>query len=350
MAARMRGMGPGCCCTNVATTCTITVTDNLADYTQVTGTWTKPASVIQTTSANALIVNNTPHPEGSSTGRVFAQVSLPTTGKVRLLFAYQSPNKYLFLEMEVNAALPNIISRIGKRSGGADTILETVYGTSASTTLSQLCYNGTRLSSAGGINATDAGLNYSVTGLDSPLTGNFGTQIGFQAIGITGTASFSGVTFHGIDDPSTCVSCRSACQTCDVSGTPGELSLYIDGVVSDSLCATCEADYNGVTFILENEVAATSTRTCYFKTNGVPCNTLPGNDYHDFVFSNFTGNQNVAIARLIGDDGGFVFTRTNDVCDAVLTKVGGYNQWGVGNPSQICRWDLATAVLTPNMA
>lgn len=325
---------PQCDCCGPPT-CEITTTDTLTDYTQVSGTWTKPAASIETTDATALIYFNTPHPDGLSIGKVAFTISVSATATYRLLLAYQDANNYIFMEMEVKAG--DDIAKLGHRTGGVDTFLEEVHGTSTST--ADLCYNGSRITSKTGISGFTSGtLPTAASGADSPLTGNWGTFVGVEVLANTGTVSFNGLTFHGYNDVS-CAVCQTACYGCGLTGTPGEYSLYMTGV-ANAACATCTTGYNGATFILQNTVAATASRNCYFRKDTVPCLLI--NDFIDFKLADASANQDVAELR-IGSDGFFAFTRTADDCSEVLTVTNGGS--GVR-----CDWTGATAELTPNMA
>lgn len=342
---------PNCRCCG-PTTCVITTTNDLADYTQVSGTWTKPATFILTTDAAALIIFNTPHPEGFSQGRVQAEIAISADAVVRLLLAYKDPNNYLFLEIELTNGVAVDWARMGHRTGGVDTFLEEVKGGPGVTTpqpsKTTLCFNGEMLSSGGGLTSfEDSILNTSVNGMDSPLSdnGDWGTYIGIEVLSNSGTVSFKNFVFNGVNDPG-CAVCGVACVMCGQAGTPSEYSLFLDDVVNDD-CGTCEAFYNGATFILTNPNSATSTRNCYFRKDTLSCAVVPGNDYVDFALSDITGDPFAARLRIVGDGEFNSFGRTAGVCDEVLTQVGGgTNPFG----STQCDWSGATAILTPNMA
>jgi len=113
------------CCCNPPTCIILTDDTTLANYTQVSGTWTKPSTYIQTTSANAIIVHDTAHPDGLSTGAVrIGEVLIPAAGGTfRILFAYLDSSNYLFLEYEVlgppgPTAGVDMLFRMGYRQSG----------------------------------------------------------------------------------------------------------------------------------------------------------------------------------------------------------------------------------------
>jgi len=353
MGARMKGMGPGCCCVGEPICDTDFSSAGLSDWTQVAGTWAFTGGIdFETSDANALIVNDFPHPNGLSQGRVTGFVQLPDSGAIRMILGYKNPGEYLFTEVEILptdwTANADVYWRIGKRVGGVDTILEEANGTAATGTF-QLCYNGTRIAcDSSNLTVWHPAPGTSVE-LDSPLTGNYGDKVAFQAIDITGTFKFRNVTFFG-EVSDACALCAVACNGCSLpDGTPGEVSIYIDGVVSAE-CGTCEATFNGSTFILPpinntdpGDVNPLdhpySTRSCVFYDEGFGCATIPANDWMRFIY----GSTNTAVLSVIAGDGGWNFTKTLFVCTEVLTKVGGSG--GVR-----CDWTGATAIVTPNMA
>ena len=106
---------PNACCCN-AVTCSIGSSERIADFTEVSGTWSEASDgfgnyKIQTSSADAIIIFSTAHPEGLSTGVVSVNDNtFPTSGKVRLLLAYQDADNYIFSEKELGLG----IARLGQ--------------------------------------------------------------------------------------------------------------------------------------------------------------------------------------------------------------------------------------------
>jgi hypothetical protein len=320
---------PYCTCCG-AVTCVIDITgkDDVANWTQDSGTWTNSGSGgIQTTSANALAIFNTAHPDALSTGALRFNISLPTTGAIRICMAFQDDNNYLFIEYEIMGAnctaAADCFVRMGHRTGGADTILEQI-NIAGQLGVPQFCYDGTIISAH-----------------------NLG-------IGITGTARFQLVDFYGRND-ATCSTCGPACELCgdgiEQASTPSEFSVYIEDVVS-AACVTCEAEYNGMTFIFANPYFSGTpdvdcethlSRSCGFIIDGLGC-ALLGNDRSSLIIK-FTATTNQL--RMIGSDGVFDLSFTGDACDQVLMETGGLTG-GLRNTR--CDWTGATVTVTPNMA
>jgi hypothetical protein len=356
---------PYCTCCG-AVTCVIDITgkDDVANWTQDSGTWTNSGSGgIQTTSANALAIFNTAHPDALSTGTLRFNVGLPTTGAIRICMAFQDSSNYLFIEYEIMGAnctgAVDCFVRMGHCTGGADTILEQI-NIAGQLGTPQFCYDGTIISAENlgigydfeGIDGIPAGT--SINNMDGRLTGTWGDQIAVMTIGITGTARFQLEAFHGRND-STCSTCGPACELCgdglEQASTPSEFSVYIEDVVS-AACVTCEAEYNGMTFIFANPYFSGTpdvdcethlSRTCGFLIDGLGC-ALVGNDRSSLIIK-FTATTNQL--RMIGSDGVFDLSFTGDACDQVLVETGGLTG-GLRNTR--CDWTGATVTVTPNMA
>jgi hypothetical protein len=360
---------PYCTCCG-AVTCVITITgkDDVANWTQDSGTWTNSGSGgIQTTSANALAIFNTAHPDALSTGTMQFNISLPTTGAIRICMAFQDSSNYLFIEYEIMGAnctaAADCFVRMGHRTGGADTILEQI-NIAGQLGTPKFCYDGTIISAQNlGIGYDFEGIDGGIPGgtiynnLDGRLSGSWGDQIAFMTIGITGTARFQLEAFYGRND-ATCDTCSPACELCDDTGdpaqrsTPSEISVYIEDVVS-AACATCEATFNGTTFIFANiffsgtpdvDCETHISRVCGFNLNGMGCAAGPGTDIAS-LFLHFTATTNRLL--LIGGDGNFSFTFADDGCSEVLSKTGGSTGGGM---NVRCDWTGATIQMTPNMA
>lgn len=359
------GIPNACCCGS--TTCGIISSATavaVSDWTQVSGTWTDSGGSpnwIQTTSANGLIIHNTPHPDGLSTGAVGFDFKFPTTGTIRLCLAYLDASNYLFVEVEHDASNPtvlhDVIVRLGYRTSGADTFLEEFNGYLSSTATLYFCYNGSRLSITMGSMSGHA----PILGMDTPLTGTWGTKIAVQSIGIAGTLEFNAVAFLG-NISAGCTVCCAACAGCGEGAgfanpaTPGEVSLYLTGV-ANSTCANCTTLFNGSTWLLPNPYeppapvpvpGATAyeyaTRSCRFELYDSTGDCHGAGAGSDMV--RFTYGVSSAVA-IINFDGRFDFTKGSYDCSVALSKTGGSNIAGF---PQYCNWTGATADITPNMA
>jgi hypothetical protein len=354
---------PYCTCCG-AVTCVIDITgkDDVANWTQDSGTWTNGGLALQTSSANGFARFNTAHPDGLSTGAIQFNVILPTTGAIRVCWAVQDSDNYLFVEYEVMGvnctAFVDAFVRLGHRTGGGDTILEQVNiaGLASSGTKSA-CYDGAIIS-ASNLGTAVTATYWTAGHMDGRLSGTWGDQIAFETIGITGTAQFQLLSFYGRNDE-TCFLCTPACSLCsggdvEQKSTPSEVSLYLDGVVS-AACATCEATFNGVTFILENPYFSATpdadcdghiSRGCLFNVAGLGCAVF-GNDEAEYRIRH---NSLFTNRLVVIDDGTFNFdVSAAESCKDVLT-VGGGNSAGGGFGAQRCYWTGATAEVTPNMA
>lgn len=360
------GIPNACCCSVTCGIISSATAVAVSDWTQVSGTWTDSGgspNYIETTSADALIVHNTPHPDGLSVGSVGINMEFPTTGVVRLCLAYLDASNYLFVEVEHDASNPtflhDIIVRLGYRTSGADTFLEEFNGTIVSDATLSICYTGTRLSIA--TNHLSGHAPILGLGMDTPLTGTWGTKIAVQTIGITGTLQFKSVAFYGSISTG-CGFCYAACAGCGEGGTwafpatPGEVSLYLDGV-ANSACANCTTLFNGSTWLLPNPYeppapvpvpGATAyeyaTRTCRFELYDSTGDCHGAGAGSDMV--RFTYGVSTAVA-IINFDGRFDFTKGSYDCSVALSKTGGSNIAGF---PQYCNWTGATADITPNMA
>lgn len=356
------GIPNACCCGGV--TCTIisalTAVD-VADWTQVSGTWTNSGGSITTSSANALIVHDTPHPQSLSTGTMSVDITVAHTGVTRVLFAYLDTNNYIFFETEEDPADPtffdDFIVRIGYRTAGVETILAELttrvdfFGVA-------LCYNGSRLSleftpkktiAGGGTGAAEA------FGLDAPLTGTWGTQIGIQVIGGTTDVTFDSVGFSG-ENSFGCSFCQGGCATCDdsssgtnIPATPREVQVYFDNVANDN-CADCVATFNGSTFLLSPYFPGTSDftdRPCYFRNSVTLGGCFAGAaDSITVLYGNGSGTTNELHLKTGGDDGVKFVSRTANRCDEVIADTGLTNN---GIPQE-CDWSTADFEITPNVA
>jgi hypothetical protein len=341
-----------CDCCEV-TPCDIDITgvNDITNWTQVSGTWTDVGG-IRPTSADGVLVYNTAHPTALSTMGIIFTVNVPNGGKIRVCIAYADVDNYLFYEVEVmgGACAGNVFTRLGHRTGGADTILEQFNFASMGTV--KLCYNGTVFSAH--------------ARMDTDLSGTWGDQIAFIAEGITPTAGqpiFSLSSFAGIVD-NFCSGCEPACQhpcrepfSADLKRTPGEVAVYLDSIVNAAGCGTCEAEFNGVTFILP---AATITatpdvdcdthksRSCGFAIDGIGCSGGGVPDTMTFVYGYVQNWQ----SRLLINGGKGAIVLTADLvsavgwCEQQLTDVVS----ATNDVSPTCDFTGAVVVVTPNMA
>jgi hypothetical protein len=376
-------LGVGNCCCN-SPTCTIVAAAtafDLGDYTQVSGSWslTYPpgfaGGLILTSSADALIVHNTPHPEGLSIGAVgVGVIRIPAAGATqRLLLCYLDPDNHLFIEWRTLLPGPtagiDISARLGYRQGGVDTFLDNAWpavssvGTGATTerylTRHGLCYDGNRLSS---------GINFgspATFGADCPISGlTLGAQVGFQVIGNGGSAGFGaeGTSFHlsfsGENSAvgGSCALCHGAAQpSCDpvLSGTPREYSVYLTGVANNT-CGACTTLFNGATFVIDEPYASTGIRGEFYKSfAALPAACTGLNNGILINYGTDTGTSpNAFVTLRIGmpnGDGRFTFDKTANLCNEVLTDVGGFNLAAFNFLTQRCNWTGATAQITPNV-
>lgn len=349
-----------CCC---VPTCVDSGSEVLADFTQVSGSWATVGSTIETTSSNALLVHNTAHPDGVSTGTVGIYLStIPTGGKVRIILAYTDANNYLFIELDIVGTAfgyAKFDCYIGHRTGGADTILGGSGQFNYPNQRFDICYNGAKL---GGTAIASGGSGF---GIEAFLTGTWGTKAAIQAIGITGTLAFNVFEFHNYNGTG-CSGCRPACAVCSVTDetnipfTPHEATVHFSGVANDN-CSSCVTLFDNATFLVENSLDETSpgdpgttpnwaTRSCQFKlfdtTGG--CFSIPGYDSLTLKYG-IGVSSSVNTEVYINNDGRFFWgTRTANRCDEVLveTNAGGGN---VAPGTQQCDWSAATVTVTPNL-
>jgi len=350
-----------CCCD--PPTCTLVSDDStLSNFTQETGTWTKPATYIETTSANGIILHNTVHPDGLSTGVVtFDEIVFPAAGgKVRILFAYLDSDNYLFQEYEVlgppgPTAGVDAVVYLGYRQGGADTYLEECGqlqqgggGTTEGFLTNQgLCYNDALIS--GTIGSLS---NIPVRGMDSPASGlTLGTKVGLQVIGNAGTVKFKNINFYG-DNSVSCFLCTGGCNLCSmgISGTPSEYSVYLTGVAEYAVCGLCVATYDGMTFVLDGgggTAGEYGTRTCGYGYTGGDCSLTGPLAAQMTINIGGNGVNSPTLTHLfINHDARFDIGRTANACNETLSALG----TNVGSANQRCDWTGCTATITPNMA
>lgn len=351
--------------------CTVDVSDSgdITNWTQVSGTWTEgTGNYIDTSSADALMFFNTPNPFASSEGGFRFSIIMPTTGTVRALFAYLDNDNYLFLEIERMGGLcpTQYFYRLGVRSGGVDDFREQYnFGGALATSSLLLCYNGDRFT-----------LNYFPArsfGLDTAVTGSYGTYVGFQTIGITGTAQFSLEDFYTNAD-GYCSGCTGACTWCFSGssgagdGTPKEISVYLEGVTNLN-CGDCVALFDMATIVFDAYPSSATpdvdceehaSRSCTFRV-ATGCDAGVRFDFstiHLVVLVPGTGYEIRllmigGISGFSAADGRFSFTpAAGNWCNQVLTDSAGDNislaTYGAGVAQQ-CDWTTCSAEITPNI-
>lgn len=343
-----------CCTCGGTATCTDLATDDVDDYTQVTGTWTNDEfDRIVTTDADALLVLNADHPDGLSVGTIAAKIVFSEdTGQVRLLMGYTDPNNYLFLEIDVvdGVAPVGYDLWLGTRIGGVDTYLDG-WGRGGGTGVFRICYNGARLGGGYGVTTTLNG-----QGVESPLTGSFGDKVGIEVIGLTGGIIVEDVEFYPINDqtcgqcPPACVNCKNSEDNPTIPLTPKEVQVHFLGV-ANAACANCVAVFDDVTFLLENVGPDTpdplgwSTRGCILTKETDDCFEVGATPEISVEYGAGGGGAAVSVLINVNDDGAFAITdRSSNQCDEELDKVGGTNTGFL----QQCDWTGVTATLTPN--
>lgn len=217
----------------ILSTCTIFSDDFATDrtgseYTTVSGSFTVGSGVITTTSAGALIVENTAGTHGH--GRATIATKQTTAGGTsRLVGSYVDSSNYLFCELTINGASSNF--KLWKKVAGADTqIGSTVTFTGSTGTFYTLglCWNGATAS---------ASIDTKVHGVFGNFTGA-GNTAGFGASPNGGTATFDDFVFdnHKTDD-ATCTKCGD-CDFCN-SGTIHQQMQAVVTSQNNGTCANC---------------------------------------------------------------------------------------------------------------
>ena len=342
-----------CCTCGGTATCTDLATDDVDDYTQVTGTWTNDEfDRIVTTDADALLVLNASHPDSLPVGSIGVRIFFAEdTGQVRLLIGYTDANNYIFLEIDVVVGVAPVKYDIwlGTRIGGVDTYLDG-FGRGSGSGYFKLCFNGERVGGGYGVGV----VNDTSQGVESPLTtGTWGDKVGIEVIGLTGGIVVEDVEFYPINDqtctrcPPACVNCKSSASDAGIPNTPKEVQVHFLGV-ANAACANCVAAYDDMTFLLENvgpdtpDAGGWSTRGCLLTADTVDCVPVGSPPLINLSY----GALLVVNGTPIAGDGYFDFesVRTIHRCDEELSVIGENDT----NPGLQCDWSTCTATITPN--
>lgn len=216
-APKMPMMGPQCACSSCTIFTDDFATDRLGtDYTTVAGSFTNSSGTTTTTSANALIVENTAGTTGHGRVTITGQSSA-SGGVIKVIGSYVDSNNYLFGELTINGA--SSTWKLFKRvSPGTNTQLgPTVTFTASTATNYTICisWDGTYAVGVATISAVNKLIRAAYT-----ATGN---KAGFGTGANSGTITFDNFTFakNKIDD--------SACATCGGSDACGGSFYPFDG-------------------------------------------------------------------------------------------------------------------------
>lgn len=235
---------PSCCCgpTEPPVECDI-VSDSFnradstslgSDWTEEAGDWEIDSNELEITTTAACVLSTADNPDGP-TSYVTALTKFSTTGHARLIVAATDENNYLYGEIAFAGALSVI--RIGKRSGGTDTVLGTYisfisigFDTNYSW---YVCYNGTALTVG---NVGGCLLSRSVSGFTGAKVG-----MGTGAT-VSGTINFDDFAATRVaEDCAVCDTCGSCDDCCD-DGGPFEIIADFTGMTAtDNECTNCEA-------------------------------------------------------------------------------------------------------------
>jgi hypothetical protein len=220
------------------------------DYTTASGTFSVAAGVITTTSAGALIVENTAGTSGHGRAVVTAKSSA-FNGSFDIVGSYVDSSNYLFARVYLNGISSTL--RLYKKVAGADTQLGHTHIFTASTGVNytvEVCWNGTYASCAIPAGSGPPFISAAYTG-----TGN---KAGLGASPNGGTVTFDDFTFsEHYDDEPTCTTCQSSdgSSCCCGIDMPATLNLNISGTGPCATCGTLDLTLNIVP-------AGTAQRTC----------------------------------------------------------------------------------------
>jgi hypothetical protein len=256
----------------VGVNCTI-FTDSFAtdrtgtDYTTVSGSFTVSSNVMTTTSAGALIVENSSGSTGH--GRVSVSGKVDTTGgSLRVIGSYTDSSNYLFGEMTINGGSSTL--KLWKKVSGSDTQLgstSTFSGSTATFYSVDLCWDGTTATTT-----INAGANFST----GAYTGT-SNQAGLGASPNGGTVTFDDFLFekHHSDD-SACARC--GCTSCgQCSGeTPSQIQCVTTGV-ANTTCIDC-GNFNATWIIDFLPFTPSGATNCcnYSGPNPAICSSVSG--------------------------------------------------------------------------
>ena len=248
MTARFKTMGPACPCEEEPT-CTI-FTDDFAtdrlgtDYTTGAGTFTNSSGTTTTTSANALIVENTAGTTGHGRVTITGQSSA-SGGVIKVIGSYVDSSNYLFGELTINGA--SSTWKLWKKVSGSDTQLgPTVTFTASTATNYTICisWDGTYAIGVATISAVNKLIRAAYT-----ATGN---KAGFGTGANSGTITFDDFTFakNKIDD-STCATCGGTTNCGSIPYYDGGFEFNLTGMEIDggATAAACCAGFNGLYII-----------------------------------------------------------------------------------------------------
>lgn len=122
----MRRFSPGrCCCTDCQFAADAFADTDLGDWTDVSGDWIDVSGERTTTSSSALIIHDTPHPDGDDQSQVARVTWRPQEfdDHARIILAYANPSNYLFAEVWIDAATGCGRARLWQRTGAINSPL-----------------------------------------------------------------------------------------------------------------------------------------------------------------------------------------------------------------------------------
>lgn len=122
----MRRFSPGrCCCTDCQIAADNFSDTDLGDWTEISGSWIDTGGERTTTDAAALIIHDTPHPDGDDQSQVAQVLWRPqaTDERARLVLAYENPSNYLFAEIWIDSGTGCGFARLWQRTSAINTAL-----------------------------------------------------------------------------------------------------------------------------------------------------------------------------------------------------------------------------------
>lgn len=249
-------MGLGGCCCEPEEPCL--VTDDDFDTASVTdgrtvssGTWSIGSSQVSTSSANALLIMDTPlGGTGPRAQTIEFTVTLRPGSQAFGALAITDANDYLYGRVQMNAFGTAINFVLIERTSGVNGVVATqnniiTYGSAQSsvTLRVRVCY-------------TNGGLTGEIFGVATLLSGGVGNPHAGLKCGVGATSSSAQVDFGLIthqalgtneswganagDEVAGCMKCRQACNQCDAAYPPlSSMTLDFDATLTNDLCNGC---------------------------------------------------------------------------------------------------------------
>lgn len=358
---RKNNPGRPCCC-DADPDCVLLdddfSSDTIANYTQVSGTWSISGGYLTTGSSSGLIVWAT---DAGAKHAVYG-IHLLVAGKTNVwkyVVGYASANDYVYVRARNgNISIWEVVGGVESQLTSEVTVTPSAPGgldPSSSAWELSVCWSGTTKRVAWKAETIDQG---TASAQYATATGSgFGNYAGFG----TGTLASASVAFAEIiiyKQDENCKHCE--CNVCDVDTTPDSVTIEFDGVAADG-CGEC-GTFNSTEFVLDR--SRFIDPTCYWSFEDLDEVVICGQSYYGdddyylellllLVCDDPTNNRNARVqlqVRRVVDsvtENVAVFQASLPCCKIdCLTVLDGLALPLISQDDDACDWSNATCTIT----